>query len=293
MYFKLKLTLSKILPSPSTYQRKQRKTKKHRIAKKVNELPQTSVPLDHGADEAVHKEGVTTRFERVLEKPNESPLLEGHTSGSGEGSMEHTFELMDTVPPTPHDSPLTGGYTPGSDESKLKLKELMAIYIKSSKQEINLEKEKYAQAMKILKINHRVKKLERKRKSSISHPRRRIYRQVESFDDDLYEEDASKAYAVDLFGLQKPDSPKAAPASPDYVLGLEEPEQAPLSPDYPYGAADLPVALSPGYIVDFDSEEDPEEDSKDGPVDYPADGGDDDDDDDSFDFAITRKQLLK
>ncbi|GJU96504.1 hypothetical protein Tco_1321260 [Tanacetum coccineum] len=31
-----------------------------------------------------------------------------------------------------------------------------------------------------------------KRKSSISHPRRRIYRQVESFDDDLDEEDASK-----------------------------------------------------------------------------------------------------
>ncbi|GKB19070.1 putative reverse transcriptase domain-containing protein, partial [Tanacetum coccineum] len=39
----------------------------------------------------------------------------------------------------------------------------------------------------------RVKKLERKRKSSISHPRRRKYRQVEtSSDDDLDEEDASK-----------------------------------------------------------------------------------------------------
>ncbi|GJU90187.1 putative ribonuclease H-like domain-containing protein, partial [Tanacetum coccineum] len=33
---------------------------------------------------------------------------EGHTSGSGEGSMEHTFELMDNVPPTPYDSPLSG-----------------------------------------------------------------------------------------------------------------------------------------------------------------------------------------
>ncbi|GKF75756.1 hypothetical protein Tco_0225200, partial [Tanacetum coccineum] len=48
------------------------------------------------------------RSERVLEKPNEPPLLEGHTSGSVEGSMEHTFELIDTVPPTPHDSPLIG-----------------------------------------------------------------------------------------------------------------------------------------------------------------------------------------
>ncbi|GJX97318.1 hypothetical protein Tco_0353116 [Tanacetum coccineum] len=69
--------------------------------------------------------------------------------------MAHTFELMDIVPPTPHDSPLPGGYTPRSDEEK-------------------------------------VKKLERQRKSSISHPRRRIYRHVESSDDDLDEEDASK-----------------------------------------------------------------------------------------------------
>ncbi|GJW72182.1 putative ribonuclease H-like domain-containing protein [Tanacetum coccineum] len=38
--------IKQILPSPSTYQRKQRKTKKHRRAKKVTELPQTSVPLD-------------------------------------------------------------------------------------------------------------------------------------------------------------------------------------------------------------------------------------------------------
>ncbi|GKB99413.1 hypothetical protein Tco_0985550, partial [Tanacetum coccineum] len=135
---------------------------------------------------------VQTRSERELEKPNEPPILEGHTSGSGEGSMEHTFELMDTVPPTPHDSPLSGGYTPGSDEGRLKLKELMAICTKLSKQVLDLEKEKDAQAVEILKIKQRVKKLERKRKSSILHLRRRIYRQVESFDDDLDEEDASK-----------------------------------------------------------------------------------------------------
>ncbi|GKE94287.1 hypothetical protein Tco_1579142, partial [Tanacetum coccineum] len=133
-----------------------------------------------------------TRSKRVLEKPNEPPLLEGHTSRSEEGSMEHTFELMDTVPPTPYDSLLTGGYTPGSDEGRLKLKELMAICIKLSKQVLDLEKEKDTQAVDILKLKQRVKKLERKRKLSISHPRRRIYRQVESFDDDLDKEDASK-----------------------------------------------------------------------------------------------------
>ncbi|GJV39291.1 putative ribonuclease H-like domain-containing protein [Tanacetum coccineum] len=85
-----------------------------------------------------------------------------------------------------------GGYTPGSDECRLKLEELMAICIKLSKQVLDLEKEKDAQAVEILKLKKRVKKLERQRKSSISHPRRRIYRQVESSDDDLDEEDASK-----------------------------------------------------------------------------------------------------
>ncbi|GJV59306.1 hypothetical protein Tco_1465406 [Tanacetum coccineum] len=57
---------------------------------------------------------------------------------------------------------------------------------------LDLEKEKDAQVVEIHKLKKRVKKLERKRKSSISHPRRMIYRHVESSDDDLDEEDASK-----------------------------------------------------------------------------------------------------
>ncbi|GKF94389.1 hypothetical protein Tco_0284089, partial [Tanacetum coccineum] len=60
-----------------------------------------------------------TRSERVLEKPNEPPLSEGYTSGSGEGSMEYHFKLADNVPPTPHDSPLSGGNTPRSDEGRM------------------------------------------------------------------------------------------------------------------------------------------------------------------------------
>ncbi|GJZ45827.1 hypothetical protein Tco_0593423 [Tanacetum coccineum] len=101
------------------------------------------------------------RSERVLEKPNEPPLSEVNTSGSREGSMEHTFELMDTVPPIPYEL---------------------------SQEVLDLEKEKDAQAMEILKLKQRFKKLERKRKSSISHPRRRIYMQVDDFgilDDDM------------------------------------------------------------------------------------------------------------
>ncbi|GKE08395.1 hypothetical protein Tco_1411946, partial [Tanacetum coccineum] len=85
-------------------------------------MPNVDIPL--GIDtcgsprrqETMRGAPAQTRSERVLKQPNEPPLLEGHTSGSREGRMEHTFELMDTVPPIPHDSPLTGGYTPVSDE---------------------------------------------------------------------------------------------------------------------------------------------------------------------------------
>ncbi|GJX31735.1 hypothetical protein Tco_0241590, partial [Tanacetum coccineum] len=93
------------------------------------------------------------------------------------------------------------------------------------------------------------------------------------------------AWAVDFFRLQEPDSPEAAPASPDYVPGTKEPEQAPLLPDcdQPLAVANSPIALSPGYVADSDPEEDPKEDSEDGPVDYPADGGNGDDDDSSDD----------
>ncbi|GKA95378.1 hypothetical protein Tco_0817416 [Tanacetum coccineum] len=88
------------------------------------------------------------RSERALKQPNEPPFLEGHTYRSGEGRMEHTFELMDIVPPTPHDSPLPGGYTLGSDEGRLKLEELMAMCTKLSKQVLDLEKEKDTQVVK-------------------------------------------------------------------------------------------------------------------------------------------------
>ncbi|GJT24007.1 hypothetical protein Tco_0893944 [Tanacetum coccineum] len=112
-----------------------------------------------------------TRFERVFEKPNEPPLLRRFTHLEvGEGSHGHILKRWNTVPATPYDSPLTGGYTPESDKGRLKLKELMVMYTKLSKQVLDLEKEKDAQAVEILKLDQR----------------------VESFDDDLDEEDASK-----------------------------------------------------------------------------------------------------
>ncbi|GJX44624.1 hypothetical protein Tco_0261300 [Tanacetum coccineum] len=89
------------------------------------------------------------------------------------------------------------------------------------------------------------------------------------------------------------------PPSSDYVSGPEEPEQAPLSSDYvsrpkypeylaPFDEevyVDSPMALSPGYIANFDPEEDPKDESEDGLMDYPTDGRDDDEDDDDDDSS--------
>ncbi|GKA68770.1 hypothetical protein Tco_0768687 [Tanacetum coccineum] len=99
------------------------------------------------------------------------------------------------------------------------------------------------------------------------------------------------AYVVAIF---------QAPPYPDYVPDPEEPEQAPPSPVYlpyvpepvyleymppeddvlpaeeqPLPAAASPTAESPGYIPEFNLEEDP--------ADYPADRGDDEDDEESSD----------
>ncbi|GKB18639.1 hypothetical protein Tco_0852562, partial [Tanacetum coccineum] len=100
-----------------------------------------------------------------------------------------------------------------------------------------------------------------------------------------------------------------APPSPDYVPGPEEPEQAPPSPEFvpepvypefippkdevflaeeqPLPATVLPTTNSPGYIADFDPEEDeenleeyPEGDHEEDLTDYPEDPDESFDDDD-------------
>nr|GEY90961.1 retrovirus-related Pol polyprotein from transposon TNT 1-94 [Tanacetum cinerariifolium] len=150
-----------ILSSPSTYQRKHRKTHKPRKAKKVTELPQTSVALDIGADETVHQEGVTmwkglslaprnhvrgadaqTRFETASKRSSDPPLSTGQTIRSREDMMEQETNLTDFVPQTPHDLPLSGGHTPGSDEGRPNLLKLMNICTKLSNKVLALEEAK-------------------------------------------------------------------------------------------------------------------------------------------------------
>ncbi|GJZ23851.1 hypothetical protein Tco_0561310 [Tanacetum coccineum] len=98
---------------------------------------------------------------------------------------------------------------------------------------------------------------------------------------------------VIVYGYDRLPMQRVAPPSSDYVPRPEHPPsldyvpgpEHPPSPAEPLPADASPVALSPGYVVDSNLEEDPEEDH----ADYPADGGDDndepsdDDDDDDTD----------
>nr|GEX75296.1 hypothetical protein [Tanacetum cinerariifolium] len=131
-----------------------------------DEDDESQAPRNHGVTPA------QTRSERVLEQPNEPPLSEGHTSRSGEGRMEHTFEFTDTIPPTPLDSPLTGGYIPGSDEGRLKLLELMNTCTTLSNRVTTLENElsstKAVYHKAFITLTKRVKKLKTQLKQKIS-----------------------------------------------------------------------------------------------------------------------------
>ncbi|GJS64258.1 putative reverse transcriptase domain-containing protein [Tanacetum coccineum] len=135
-----------------------------------------AITTDASLDASQDSDNITkTQSTETLNEPHPQGEGSGHTSGNGEGRMEHQFELTANVPISPHDSPLPGGYTPGSDKGRLKLQELMTMYTKLSKQVLDLEKEKDTQAVEILRLKKIVKRLERQRKSSSSQPRKRKY----------------------------------------------------------------------------------------------------------------------
>nr|GEW73410.1 hypothetical protein [Tanacetum cinerariifolium]GEW76033.1 hypothetical protein [Tanacetum cinerariifolium] len=108
-------------------------------------MPNVYIPQEIDTGDSLRRQetmggtSAQTRFERVLEQPNEPPLTEGYTSGSGEGRMEYTVELTDIVQPTPYDSPLTGGYTYGSNKGRLTLIELINICTTLSNRVTTLE----------------------------------------------------------------------------------------------------------------------------------------------------------
>ncbi|GJV83609.1 hypothetical protein Tco_1523507 [Tanacetum coccineum] len=158
------------------------------------QLPQTSVLVPNVADEAVFKEwddnverAATTDASLDAEQDSGNILKTQSTAipnvplyqEIGTGGSPRCQEAMggiiaqtrsERVPTPSYDSPLLGGNTPVLD----------------------LEKEKDAQAVEILKLKKRVKQLKRKAKSSIPPPKRRLYNHVDSSDDILDEENVSK-----------------------------------------------------------------------------------------------------
>ncbi|GKC86717.1 hypothetical protein Tco_1147366, partial [Tanacetum coccineum] len=118
-----------------------------------------------------------------------------------------------------------------------------------------------------------------------SEPRRVFWGADEEISDGGPEHPPSPDYVP---GFKHPPSPVEVP----YVPKPEYPEYlAPSDVEAPLEDQPLPIdashtALSPGYMADFDPDEDSEEDPEEDHVDYPADRGDDDDepsDDDDYD----------
>ncbi|GJU78791.1 hypothetical protein Tco_1275861 [Tanacetum coccineum] len=163
-----------------------------------------------------------TRYKRVIEQPNEPPLSKGYTSGSGEGRMEQTFELMNNVPSTPHDSPLIGGYIPRSDEGRMKLDELITLCTKLSKQKTAQDR-----VISILKL--RVKRLEKKRKARTPQPmKRRLFKgRFETSTNTSLDENTSK---------QGRSSDKTKPMfkDSDFDVGTARPEVSAATPSTPH-----------------------------------------------------------
>ncbi|GJV09657.1 hypothetical protein Tco_1351198 [Tanacetum coccineum] len=209
-----------IPPSTSQPQRKQRPRKPKR---KDTEIPQSSVPVENVADEAVYEErddslerATTTATGLDAEQdrgnisktqskatPNE-PSSIGTSSGGGprrQDTMGDTIAQTrsENVSKFSNDPLLAGVNTPRSGEDSLQLKELMEFCTKLQQRVLDLENTKTAQAQEITSLKKRVKKLERKKKSR-THGLKRLYKvglsaRIDSSDDEASlgdQEDASK-----------------------------------------------------------------------------------------------------
>ncbi|GKA90783.1 hypothetical protein Tco_0812653 [Tanacetum coccineum] len=110
----------------------------------------TKVPQSGGSPKKVGDEAINEKMFDSMEMAIttiaslDATHDKSHTSGNGEGNMEHHFELTDNVPHTPHDSPLSGGNITGSDKGRIELiKDLMETSL--TKRVLALEEAKTAQ----------------------------------------------------------------------------------------------------------------------------------------------------
>ncbi|GJU82725.1 putative ribonuclease H-like domain-containing protein [Tanacetum coccineum] len=166
--------------------------------KKELQVPQSSVPSDNVADEAVYKElddslvrAATTTSSLEAEQDSGGPRCQ---ETMGDTIAQTRFENVSKLS---NDLLLARGNTLRSGEDSLKLNKLMELCTNLQTRVLDLEKTKTTQAKEIVSLKRRVKKLEKKR-SSRTHKLKSLYKvglsaRVESSrDEEDLGEDASK-----------------------------------------------------------------------------------------------------
>ncbi|GKB64538.1 hypothetical protein Tco_0920724 [Tanacetum coccineum] len=185
-----------IQPSTSQPQKKQKPRKPKR---KDTQIPQSSGPTEHVADEAVYKE----LDDSLVRAATTASSLEAEQDSGGGPRRQET--IGDTIAQTRfenvsklfNDPLLARGNTLQSGEDSLKLKELMELCTNLQQRVLDLEKTKTTQAEEIVSLKRRVKKLKQKKRSR-THGLKRLYKvgltaRVESSgDEESLGEDASK-----------------------------------------------------------------------------------------------------
>ncbi|GJW92349.1 hypothetical protein Tco_0169902 [Tanacetum coccineum] len=188
--------------------------------RKDTQIPQSSGPTKHVADEAVHKEkgdslvrAATTSSSLEAEQesgniskirskvtPNEAGS-QGTTLGGGPRCQETMGDtiaqtMFENVSKLFNDLLLAKGNTVQSGEDRLKLDELMELCTNLQTRVLDLEQIKTSQGNEITSLKRRVRKLKKKGRSR-THKLKRLYKvgltaRVDSSKEEVLGEDASK-----------------------------------------------------------------------------------------------------
>ncbi|GKB16815.1 hypothetical protein Tco_0850738 [Tanacetum coccineum] len=153
-----------IQPSTSQPQKKQKPRKPKR---KDTQIPQSSGPTKHVADEAVYKE----LDDSLVRAATTASSLEAEQD-SGDTIAQTRFENVSKIS---NDLLLARGNTLRSGKDSLKLKELMELCTNLQTRVLDLEKTKITQAEEIVSLRRRVEKLEHKKRSR-THRLKRLYK---------------------------------------------------------------------------------------------------------------------
>ncbi|GJX38979.1 putative ribonuclease H-like domain-containing protein [Tanacetum coccineum] len=172
---------------PSTSQPQKTQTPRE-LTSMDTEIPQSSGPTEHVADEAIHKE----RSDSLVRAATTASSLEAEQDSGNITKTRSKATLNE-----PSSSGTSSGNTLRSGKDSLKLNELMELCTNLQQRVLDLETTKTNQANEIASLKRRVKKLEKKDRSR-THKLKRLYKvglsaRVESSgDEEDLGEDASK-----------------------------------------------------------------------------------------------------